>query len=100
MKIVLQGPAGVRYVEEGVPYRLLPGEQVIGAEEDTSLQDLHGELAKHGLGLGDYVEKAFAALPAAIRPEHCSRCEKRKLALNRAKTIGIIAAVKEALAVK
>lgn len=100
MWIILQGPEGTRRVPEGVPYRLLPGEQPVGSAEDETEVQLHAELAKRNVGLGDFVEAAIKALPESIRPTHCSACEKRKIALNRAREIGVIKAVKEALKVR
>lgn len=93
--IVLKGPNGIRRVEEGVPYRMLPGEQVIGSEMDKTEEELNNALEKESMGLGDFVEKAFSILPKAIRPTHCSQCERRKLVLNRIKEIGVKEAIKQ-----
>jgi hypothetical protein len=100
MMILLKGPNGLRRVPEGVPYRKLPGEQVIGSEEGEEDTATNDALAKEGMGLGDFIEKSFKLLPEAIRPKHCSKCEKRKLVLNRVKEIGIVAAIKQIREIK
>lgn len=98
--IVLKGPNGLRRVEEGVPYRRLPGEQVIGSEADKTEEELNNALAKESMGLGDFIEKSFKLLPEAIRPTHCSACEKRKRVLNRVKEIGWVEAIKQIREIK
>jgi hypothetical protein len=99
MMIVLLGPDGMRQVPEGEPYRLLPGEQVIGSAADELEAKLEAELATHQVGLGDFVERAIAALPDAVRPKHCTQCEKRKQIMNRVREIGVVEMVKQVLKV-
>lgn len=95
MMIVLKGPDGIRRVPEGVPYRKLPGERVIGSEADAVETEMTNTLDKEGMGLGDFIEKSFKLLPEAIRPKHCSKCEKRKQVMNRVREIGIGAMIKQ-----
>jgi hypothetical protein len=100
MMILLKGPDGLRRVEEGVPYRKLPGEVVVGSEKDVVESEMNNALSKEGMGLGDFIEKSFKLLPEAIRPTHCSKCEKRKLVLNRVKEIGWVQAIKQIREIK
>ena len=90
MMILLKGPNGLRRVPEGVPYRKLPGEQVVGSEHDPVEAELNNELHKYDTPMGDFVEAAFKLLPEAIRPQHCSKCEKRKQVLNHIRENGVM----------
>jgi hypothetical protein len=98
--ILLNGPDGLRRVQEGVPYRMLPGEQVIGSEMDSTEQELNEALHKNNIALGDFVEKAFKLLPEAIRPTHCSKCEKRKRVLNHIRENGVLETVRQIREIK
>lgn len=98
--ILLRGPGGLRRVPEGVPYRKLPGEQVIGSEHDPTEKELNDVLEANRIPIGDFVEKAFKLLPEAIRPAHCSRCEKRKQVLNHIRENGVMATLKQLREIK
>jgi len=81
--IILEGPNGKREVEEGVPYRLLPGEKIVGTtyvgdfqNDNKNLEELAG---KEGVGVGDLVAK----LTKVFGIEPCSKCEERKKVLNK-----------------
>jgi hypothetical protein len=100
MLIVLKGPDGLRRVPEGVPYRKLPGEKVIGSERDETESELNDQLEKHEIPLGDFVERAFKLLPEAIRPTHCSACEKRKKVLNHIRSNGVLNTIKQIREIK
>ena len=93
--ILLQGPSGLRRVQEGVPYRLLPGEQVIGSEQDKTEAELNDILDAQNIPMGDFIEKAFKLLPEAIRPAHCTKCEKRKQVLNHIRENGVMDTIKK-----
>jgi hypothetical protein len=100
MMILLKGPNGLRRVEEGTPYRKLAGEVVVGSEADAVDTEMNDVLEKEGMGLGDFIEKSFKLLPEKIRPKHCTKCEKRKLVLNRVKDIGWVQAIKQIREIK
>lgn len=99
MWIVLQGPNGRRRVPENTPYRMLPGEQVIGAEQDATETELNEELAKRGMRLGDLVEKMVKAshLDKLLGKEHCTPCSERKRILNQAHDLGVRETVQQLL---
>ena len=98
--ILLRGPDGLRRVPEGVPYRKLPGEVVIGSEQDPLDAELNNALAEHSIPMGDFVEKAFKLLPEAIRPQHCSKCEKRKQVLNHIRENGVLNTIQKLREIK
>ena len=52
-------------------------------------------VAKSGLQIGDLVEKAIKLIPEKVRPEHCSKCEKRKQVLNRIRELGVMQTLRE-----
>ena len=86
--IILEGPNGKREVMEGVPYRLLPGEKIVGSSyageirrDNKKLEELAGT---QGLGVGDLVAKLTKAF--GIKP--CSKCEQRRKVLNRLRIDG------------
>ena len=86
--IILEGPNGKREVMSGVPYRLLPGEKVVGStflgeirEDNKKLADLAGA---QGVGVGDLVAKLTKVF--GIKP--CSSCEQRRKVLNRLRIDG------------
>lgn len=86
--IILEGPNGKREVMEGVPYRLQPGEKIIGStligeirEDNKKLAELAGS---QGVGVGDLVAKLTKAF--GIKP--CSACEQRRKVLNRLRIDG------------
>lgn len=81
--IIIHGPKGVRRVLEDEPFRLDTGERVVRGEIDGSDQfELDKALHEEQMELGDFVEAAIKLIPEAIRPTHCSACDKRKLAMN------------------
>ena len=100
MMILLKGPDGLRRVPEGVPYRKLPGEKVIGSEQDRLEADLNNALSEHNIPIGDFVERAFKLLPEAIRPKHCSKCEKRKQVLNLIRENGVLNTIQKLREIK
>ena len=67
--------------------------QTIGSSKGDPVVD--EVIAKSSLQLGDLVEKAIKLLPESVRPEHCSKCEKRKQVLNRIRELGVVQALKE-----
>jgi len=101
MWILLRNENGdVRKVQEGVPYRMQPGEQVIGSAQDETERELAQELSVRQVPLGEFVEAAIKLIPEAIRPKHCSACEKRKQVMNRVRELGVLETIKQVLAVK
>ena len=88
--ILLHGPEGTRRIPENTPYRLMPGEQVVGSELDLSESELNDRLAEEKMGLGDFVEKAIKLIPETVRPVHCTKCEKKKLVLNKVRELGVV----------
>ena len=87
--ILIKGPGGIRRVEEGFVFRLALDEKVIGSEKDEVDKEISEELTKAGMGLGDFIERAIKLVPESVRPKHCSKCEKRKLVLNKVREIGV-----------
>lgn len=100
MWIVIASTEGTRKVPEGVPYRLLPGERVIGAAEDETETELKAELDKQGIQWGDFVESVVQLIPEKIRPEHCTKCEKTKQALNHVRENGVLKTVKDVVKIR
>lgn len=90
MRIVIEGPNGRRFVEEGAAFTLEPGERVIGSERYVSdaLQKTADEL---GIGLGDLIAKATKAF--GIKP--CAPCEKRRQILNRIGELGVAETIRQ-----
>lgn len=88
MKIILEGPLGKREVEANVPYRLLPGEKIIGSNRGVLLsrdsQRLETLAKEKGIGVGDLVAKLTKTF--GIKP--CSKCEQRRQVLNRLRVDG------------
>lgn len=90
--IILQGPNGQRKVQEGEPYRLEPGEMVVGSDKsgagsaDWAL--LNKQALESGSSLGDFV--AALAKPAAILlgKTNCKSCDVRKLIIDLRKKLG------------
>lgn len=82
MNIVIRGPEGFRRVAENTPFKLAPGEKVVGSERDETEAELNKALAEEGMELGDFIEAAIKLIPEPVRPKHCSKCDKRKLAYN------------------
>ena len=96
-KILLRGPQGERWIEEGKPFRFFPGEVVVEnpdgqsvIAQDESEKDLYVGLHNEGIQWGDAVAKLTKVF--GIQP--CSKCEQRRRILNEAKKLG----VKETLA--
>ena len=87
--IILQGPAGIRKVAEGSPYRLEKGEFVAGSEDsfevDKSTTDLATLASQHGIAWGDMLAAATKAL--GIKP--CKSCEQRRLIMNQVSKLGV-----------
>ena len=91
-KILLIGPEGQRWIDEGQPFRFLPGEKIVEDEKGNAIttpdedeQELKEGLVAQGIQWGDAVAKLTKVF--GIKP--CSRCEKRRQILNHAKDLGI-----------
>ena len=91
-KILLIGPQGQRWIDEGQPFRFLPGESVAEDEKGNSIitpdedeQELRAGIVKQGFKWGD----AVAKLTKVFGLQPCSSCEKRRQILNAAKELGI-----------
>ncbi len=88
MRVILEGPQGRRTVEEGVPYKRLPGEKVVGSERSEERKEDHDALKRlagqHGMGVGDLVARLTKTF--GIKP--CARCEQRRRVLNRLRLDG------------
>ena len=77
-----------RLVEDSVPYKLLPGEHVIGSTTGLEDDQVEAVLVKYqeetGMGLGNAVK--FIAdktgLAKALGKENCSACERRRIVYN------------------
>ena len=91
-KILLIGPEGQRWIDEGQPFRFLPGEKIVEDEKGNAIttpdedeQELKEGLVAQGIQWGDAVAKLTKVF--GIKP--CSSCEKRRQILNHAKDLGI-----------
>lgn len=91
-KILLIGPEGQRWIDEGKPFRFLVGEKIaednkgnpiITPDEDE--QELRSGISNAGIQWGDAVAKLTKVF--GIKP--CSSCEKRRQIMNAAKDLGI-----------
>ena len=96
MMIILQDLSGnIRRVPEGIPYRMNPGEQVIGSElsyqQDRIDQEMKEQAQSAGIPYGDYLAK----LTKVLHIPHCSKCEQRKLIMNRISEIGWSEAIRK-----
>ena len=96
IQILIQGPGGIKKVNEGEPYVLGLEERIIGAEGTDSTPDVQGELLNAGIQWGDAV--AWVTKRFGIR--HCSSCQARREILNRMNELGlkeVIRRIKETL---
>lgn len=91
-KILLTGPQGQRWIDEGKAFIFLPGERIAENElgqsiisPDEDAQELEAGIAAQGFQWGDAIAKMTKLF--GIKP--CSSCEKRRLILNAAKEMGI-----------
>ena len=88
MRIILDGPNGKRVVEAGLPYKLQPGEKIVGSERSNEMQEEHNKLKRlakeQGIGVGDLVAKLTKVF--GIKP--CASCEQRRQILNRLRIDG------------
>ena len=91
-KVLLSGPNGERWVEEGKPFKFLPGEKLVEDQNgrptissDDTEKELFDELQTQGIQFGDVISK----LTKILNIPHCSRCEQRRRILNEAKKFGI-----------
>jgi hypothetical protein len=85
-------------VVEDVPFRFLPGEYVVGPVGDDPTEiELNRELAKEGMGLGDFVAKAIKSsrLDKLFGKTGCSACERRRQVLNMAREKGVMETLKQ-----
>lgn len=80
-----------RMVQEGVPYRLLPGEYIFGSTANYEQVTLEHELAKEGIQWGNLIAKGtkFFGIKA------CSQCEQRRQILNKINALGLKEAVRQ-----
>jgi hypothetical protein len=88
--IVLQGPLGTRKVAEGVPYRLLEGEAVVGSTADEDKIKLETALDEAGVKWGD----AIAWVTKRLGVKQCAPCKARQEILNHMGTYGIAETVR------
>lgn len=96
--ILLKGPNGTRTVVEGEVFRFLAGEVVVGpVGDDPTESEINRELAKEGMGLGDFVKKAIKStrLDKLFGKKHCSACERRRQILNMARENGVKETLKQ-----
>lgn len=96
--ILLKGPQGTRTVVEDVPFKFLPGEVVVGpVGDDPTEAEVNRELAKEGMGLGDFVAKAIKStrLDKLFGKTGCSSCERRRQILNMAREQGVVETLKQ-----
>ena len=98
--IILKGPTGEREVRastatESFPYRLLPGEVIIGTRLDNSVPsyasvdpaallvaEIEGELGTDGKGVGDWAKRLLKPVALLLGKQNCLSCEARRLVLN------------------
>lgn len=98
--IVIDGPKGIRKVQEGLQFRLEQGERVLGYENSGDEVEIRSasqktwvidKLASYfGIAVADLI--FFAA--KAFRIPHCSMCEMRYKVLHVIDQIGLRKAVK------
>jgi len=86
--ILLKGPEGERTVPVNTPYRLLPGERVVGlASADSAHIELEQLAHDNEVGLGDMVAKMLdsAGFKEWWDEKHggeCAPCKQRQATLN------------------
>ena len=83
MKILLISPSGKRWVEEGEPFRFLPGEVVaVNAEGQSIIEspgyNLTNFITKDGILFGNVIKKVTTAFGI----KHCLKCKGRQLRYN------------------
>jgi len=84
--IVLHGPDGYRQVAENTPYRLLPGEKIVGAQSSVH-PALHEAAQENQIGVGDLVaaittSTGFKRWWDKKHNGECQGCKKHQAALN------------------
>lgn len=109
MKIILEGPQGKREIPENpekpgqtMPYKLLPGEQIIGilyeraapitpVVTDAFETEVVSAVEAEGFQWGDLIAGAIRTtrLDKLLGKTNCSRCERRILILNKFRELGI-----------
>lgn len=87
--VILQDLEGnLREVPAGIPYQAKPGERVVGSrytyQEDKSDEEVKQQAQAMGIPYGDYLAK----LTKVLHIPHCSKCEQRKLIMNKISQIG------------
>jgi hypothetical protein len=102
-QIILKAQDGrTKIVEAETAYQRLESDgtvwEVVGVTTGESAVD---EVVKEtGLGLGDIIKKGINLIPAPLRPKHCSKCEQRRLVLNRIQELGARETLKQLKAIK
>ena len=94
--IILQDLEGkLREVPENTPYQMHPGERVVGSRASYQADLLDNEVKQQaesmGIPYGDYLAK----LTKILHIPHCSKCEQRKLIMNRISQIGWAEALRQ-----
>ena len=94
--IVLQDIEGnLREVPAGIPYKMQPGERVVGSRASYQADLLDNEVKQQaesmGIPYGDYLAK----LTRVLHIPHCSKCEQRKLIMNKISQIGWAEALRQ-----
>jgi len=93
--ILLKGPGGERKVAAGVPYRLLPGEVIVGTQLDDAVPayvnvdpaallvaEIEAELGTEGKGAGDWAKRFLKPVALLLGKANCMSCEARRLLFN------------------
>ena len=90
--ILLQNPAGdIRKVAEGVPYRLLPGEQIIGSSANEDKLVMETALSEAGVKWGD----AVAWVTKRLGIKQCAPCKARQEILNHMGEYGVAETIRQ-----
>jgi len=95
--ILLKGPAGERKIMEGIPYRRLPGEVIVGTQLDDAVPsyanvdpaaamvaEIEAELGTEGKGAGDWAKRLLKPIAFLLGKTNCLSCEARRLVMNAA----------------
>lgn len=88
MNIIVEGPQGKRKIESGTPFKLNPGEKIVGSDGEGRLEEEKKKLEDlaraEGIGVGDLVAKLTKTF--GIKP--CASCKQRQQVLNRLRIDG------------
>ena len=90
-QIRIMNLAGVeRLVEEGKPFRLEPGEVVVGSVgHQDNLNLLNKIVQESGYGLGDLTEALAKPIAMMMGLQNCTSCNIRKVLMNLIGKLGI-----------